>query len=79
MACLPNSGSGRLGRGGRLRFGGRECLVGFVEEVDDGLVEAVAGFEAVAGADDVADDDVDADAAGRKSTEGVALNWLRPF
>ena len=60
VACLPNSGSVRFGRAGRLRLGGRECLVRFVEEVDDGLVKAVAGFEAVAGADDVADDDVDA-------------------
>jgi len=38
--------------------------VGLVQQVDDGLIEVVAGLEAIAGADDVADDNVDAGGGG---------------
>ena len=44
-----------------------------MQEVDDGLVEAVARLEAVAGADDVADDDVDTGCGGAHVDRGRGL------
>jgi hypothetical protein len=51
-------GEGRLcGDGFGFEFGG---WLRVLQDVEDGLVEAVAGFESVYGSGDVADDDVDA-------------------
>ena len=52
---------------------GRRGWGGLVQEIDDGLVEAVAGLEAIAGTGDVADEDVDAGGGGAHVDRGSCL------